>query len=114
MVPTKDETVDGLKSIIGKLESRVSQLEDRLVHGDKPKTVTEHMRMVLMGPPGAGALQSAVLASSFFAMSVANTQLYYRQGNSGSKDQGEILRLSSRTHHTLSATNRGTRDYKNA
>ena len=66
MAPTKDETIDGLKDIIGKLESRVAQLEDRLVHGDKPKTVTEHMRMVLMGPPGAGLLHP-VLSLKLFA-----------------------------------------------
>ena len=70
MAPTRDETIDGLKDIIGKLESRVAQLEDRLVHGDKPKTVTEHMRMVLMGPPGAGivaprALHKAVCVKLF-------------------------------------------------
>ncbi|PGG97852.1 adenylate kinase 1 [Polytolypa hystricis UAMH7299] len=53
MAPIKDETVDGLKTIIAQLESRVAQLEQRLVHGDS-KSLPERMRMVLMGPPGAG------------------------------------------------------------
>ncbi|GAD97323.1 adenylate kinase, putative [Paecilomyces variotii No. 5] len=57
MAPITDETVDGLKNIIHKLEARVEQLEERLTHGgesSKPRSVAEQMRMVLMGPPGAG------------------------------------------------------------
>lgn len=57
MAPIKDETVDGLKDTVAKLESRMAQLEQRLLHGEdagKQKSVTESMRMILMGPPGAG------------------------------------------------------------
>ncbi|KAB8214154.1 adenylate kinase-domain-containing protein [Aspergillus novoparasiticus] len=54
MAPITEEAVSGLKDIIGKLEARVEELESRLSNGSKPKSVTEHMRMVLMGPPGAG------------------------------------------------------------
>ncbi|EEH23145.1 adenylate kinase 1 [Paracoccidioides brasiliensis Pb03] len=57
MAPIKDETIDSLKNIIGELESRVAQLEHRLLHGgdsSKPKSVAESVRMILMGPPGAG------------------------------------------------------------
>ena len=53
MAPVTDETVDGLKNIIGNLEARVAELEQRLVNGgssSKPPS----MRMILMGPPGAG------------------------------------------------------------
>jgi len=60
MAPITQETVDGLKDIISKLESRVAQLEDRLTHGgngSKPKSVSEQMRLILMGPPGAGSSQ---------------------------------------------------------
>jgi hypothetical protein len=60
MAPSRDESVDSLKDIIGKLESRVAQLEHRLVHGDDDSK-KESMRMVLMGPPGAGT----ILSSSF-------------------------------------------------
>ncbi|EER37257.1 adenylate kinase cytosolic [Histoplasma capsulatum H143] len=57
MAPIKDETIDGLKSIISELESRVVQLEGRLLHGggsSQPKSITDSVRMILMGPPGAG------------------------------------------------------------
>ncbi|WEW61829.1 Adenylate kinase [Emydomyces testavorans] len=57
MAPIKDETVDSLKGIIRDLEARVVQLEQKLVHGEsssKPKSLADGMRMVLMGPPGAG------------------------------------------------------------
>ncbi|KAJ5414434.1 adenylate kinase [Penicillium cosmopolitanum] len=54
MAPITEEAVAGLKDTINKLESRVVDLESRLVNGDKPKSVTEQMRIILMGPPGAG------------------------------------------------------------
>ncbi|KAE8378725.1 adenylate kinase-domain-containing protein [Aspergillus bertholletiae] len=54
MAPITEEAVSGLKDIIGKLEARVEELENRLSNGSKPKSVAEQMRMVLMGPPGAG------------------------------------------------------------
>lgn len=57
MAPIKDETVDNLKDLVSKLESRVAQLEARL-SGDggaaKASSMTESMRIILMGPPGAG------------------------------------------------------------
>ncbi|KAL4996158.1 adenylate kinase [Aspergillus recurvatus] len=55
MAPITDDVVAGLKSTIGKLEARIEDLESRLVSGEsKPKSVAEHMRIILMGPPGAG------------------------------------------------------------
>jgi adenylate kinase len=57
MAPIKDETVDSLKDTVAKLESRIVQLEQRL-HGEdagKRKSAAQSMRMILMGPPGAGA-----------------------------------------------------------
>lgn len=52
------ELVDKLKSTVDKLEARVAELESRLKGegegggggGSKP----DGMRMILMGPPGAG------------------------------------------------------------
>jgi adenylate kinase len=32
-------------------------LESRLGGESKPKSVAEHMRIILMGPPGAGTLE---------------------------------------------------------
>ncbi|KAJ5272847.1 adenylate kinase [Penicillium angulare] len=55
MAPITEETVSGLKNTIGQLEAKVVELEQRLVNGDeKPKSLTEQMRIILMGPPGAG------------------------------------------------------------
>jgi adenylate kinase len=60
MAPIKDETVDALRDLVNKLESRIEQLEARLHHagGDAParriKGNTDSIRMILMGPPGAG------------------------------------------------------------
>ncbi|KAJ5169086.1 adenylate kinase [Penicillium canariense] len=54
MAPIIDDAVSGLKDTIGKLEARVADLENRLTGGDKPKSLTEQMRIILMGPPGAG------------------------------------------------------------
>ncbi|KAI9041527.1 adenylate kinase ADK1 [Aspergillus affinis] len=54
MAPITEEVVTGLKDTIGKLEARIEDLEGRLTNGDKPKSIAEHMRIILMGPPGAG------------------------------------------------------------
>jgi adenylate kinase len=55
MAPIKEDTVNDLKDLVAKLESRVRQLEDRLGDGEsKSKTPLQSMRMILMGPPGAG------------------------------------------------------------
>ena len=60
MAPIKDETVDALRDLVNKLESRVEQLEAKLEQADggpvarKSKANTEGIRMILMGPPGAG------------------------------------------------------------
>lgn len=56
MAPITDEIMSGLKDTIGKLEARVVDLENRLSGDSKPKSVTEQMRIILMGPPGAGML----------------------------------------------------------
>ncbi|KAL2001124.1 hypothetical protein VTN02DRAFT_2210 [Thermoascus thermophilus] len=53
MAPITEQTVEGLKDTIAKLEARVAQLEDR-IDGSKPKSLSEQMRIILMGPPGAG------------------------------------------------------------
>lgn len=59
MAPIKDETVDGLRDLVSKLETRVEQLEARLEQTTggastrKPKS-NAGIRMILMGPPGAG------------------------------------------------------------
>ncbi|KAL8739521.1 MAG: hypothetical protein Q9190_007682 [Brigantiaea leucoxantha] len=59
MAPIKDETVDSLKDLVHKLQSRVEQLEAKLEGSDKgdveqSKGDSPSVRMILMGPPGAG------------------------------------------------------------
>jgi adenylate kinase len=53
MAPITDEQVGDLKDLVHKLESRVYSLEKRL-EGDKKPSLTDSMRMILIGPPGAG------------------------------------------------------------
>lgn len=55
MAPIKDQTIQDLKDLVEKLESRVHELEHRLGGGGrKASSSAESMRMILMGPPGAG------------------------------------------------------------
>lgn len=57
MAPITDSVVDELKSTVHKLEQRIAELEGRLSgHGGGSSTAQESVRMILMGPPGAGAL----------------------------------------------------------
>jgi hypothetical protein len=57
MAPIREDTVTDLKDLVAKLETRVRQLEDRLGgDGTKSRTPSQSMRMILMGPPGAGKL----------------------------------------------------------
>jgi hypothetical protein len=55
MAPITDDKVQDLKDHIHKLETRVIELERRLESGGKKPEPHEAMRMILMGPPGAGA-----------------------------------------------------------
>lgn len=60
MAPIKDETVDGLRDLVSKLELRVEQLEAKLEQttggsaARKSRPSPNGIRMILMGPPGAG------------------------------------------------------------
>jgi adenylate kinase len=58
MAPSISDSVDGLKSLVDKLEKRIEDLESRL-RSDNGQAPVEHageLRMVIMGPPGAGKL----------------------------------------------------------
>jgi hypothetical protein len=47
-------SVDELKKLVSRLESRIEQLESRITgHGGAEKS-EDGMRMIIMGPPGAG------------------------------------------------------------
>jgi adenylate kinase len=56
MAPIGDDAVQTLQELVNKLESRVKQLEDKINHaqGGTKHTPDEGIRMILMGPPGAG------------------------------------------------------------
>lgn len=72
MAPITDEVVNGLKDTIGKLEARVEELEGRLSNQVKPKSVAEQMRIILMGPPGAGmfSIDNPWILSTFYPRSL--------------------------------------------
>ena len=56
MAPITDDTVEVLRDTIRRLESRVHQLEAKMGVGDssQSKSNLASVRMILMGPPGAG------------------------------------------------------------
>jgi len=57
MPSISDREVSDLKDLVAKLEARVHQLETKVTGGSSSsgnKSSAESMRMVLMGPPGAG------------------------------------------------------------
>lgn len=66
MAPLGEQLVDQLKGTVDKLEARVAELEARL-HGKAQSSASssssdESMRIILMGPPGAGMRDSETLA----------------------------------------------------
>lgn len=65
MAPITDNQIDDLKDLVHKLESRVHDLERRLESGGKKPTPVESMRMILIGPPGAGMFSTAVVLDVF-------------------------------------------------
>lgn len=48
-----EDEVKRLQGIVDKLDGRIQALEQRQFGGSAPKT-TEELRMLLIGPPGAG------------------------------------------------------------
>ncbi len=54
-----EDQIRNLNDVIGGLESRIRRLEERRF-GDSPKT-PEAVRMILIGPPGAGMPAPVVL-----------------------------------------------------
>lgn len=62
MAPLGDHLVDQLKGTVDKLEARVAELEARLQGKAAGSTAPaeDGMRMILMGPPGAGRMVSVL------------------------------------------------------
>ena len=97
MAPIKDETVDSLKDLVHKLQSRVEQLEARLEGSDKgnveqSKGDSPSVRMILMGPPGAGMLRKVMETVGRIPLIRVG-----RQRNSSAKNKRQVLRLPSGT-----------------
>ncbi|KAF2722112.1 adenylate kinase [Polychaeton citri CBS 116435] len=53
MAPVSDQLIEQLKSTVDKLQSRVEELESKLTGGSST-AVSDGMRLILIGPPGAG------------------------------------------------------------
>ncbi|KAJ5755338.1 adenylate kinase [Penicillium manginii] len=79
MAPITEDVVSGLKDTIHKLESRVVDLESRLVNGDKPKSVTEQMRIILMGPPWCKGTQAPNIKDKYCACHLATGDMLRSQ-----------------------------------
>lgn len=62
MAPTSE--LEYLKSLVDQLNTKIKSLEDKAVKAVTP-TPSEQLRMILIGPPGAGA--SSIRALSFFS-----------------------------------------------
>ena len=93
MAPITDDTVEALRDTIHKLESRVQQLEAKLAHSDgststsSSKKPLKSVRMILMGPPGAG------LSPHQESLSGLRLTGVHRQGHASTEDPGQILCL---------------------
>ena len=57
MAPVSEQLIEDLKNTVHRLESRVQDLEGRLSGDGKKSSAGESVRMILMGPPGAGELR---------------------------------------------------------
>jgi len=86
-----EDEVKRLQGIIANIESRVKALEERQFGQQAQKKPVEDntVRMILIGPPGAGmwALAKTMDISGRCAHPA------YRQGHSGPQDQGEVQLL---------------------
>lgn len=94
-----DQLVEQLKATVDKLENRVNELETRLHGGSvavKPGE-GQGMRMILIGPPGAGMWRSHRMAgvSGLYLGTMADRSFQCRQGNTGTEAEGAIWLLPS-------------------
>ncbi|KAL5117068.1 adenylate kinase [Pleosporales sp. CAS-2024a] len=81
MAPLTDSVVDELKSTVHKLEQRIAELEGRLSgHGAASPPAQDSVRMILMGPPGAGkGTQAPRIKDKFCACHLATGDMLRAQ-----------------------------------
>ena len=58
MAPITEEMAQSLLETVNRLEARLQQVEAKLEGRDSSSSPSESMRMILMGPPGAGKLNT--------------------------------------------------------
>ena len=86
---SSEQVIEQLKNHIGSLESRIHELENKYGKPDAGnKSSVDGMRMILIGPPGAGMCTVATFNGYDETNNISN-----RQGYSGPEDQGQVLRL---------------------
>ena len=54
MAPITEEMAQSLLDTVNRLEARLQQLEARIDGKDSSSSPSDSVRMILMGPPGAG------------------------------------------------------------
>ncbi|KAH7392837.1 adenylate kinase 1 [Pyrenochaeta sp. MPI-SDFR-AT-0127] len=81
MAPLTDAVVDDLKSTVSQLEKRIAELESRLSgHGERASSPQGSVRMILMGPPGAGkGTQAPRIKDKFCACHLATGDMLRAQ-----------------------------------
>lgn len=102
MAPLTDSAVSDLQSTVSRLEKRIAELETRLQGqvsiADRSQ---ESVRMILMGPPGAGTPWGTLhMADGNF------TNTTDRQGHTSAAHQGQVLRMPSRTFNSSTSRRR--------
>ena len=91
MAPIGDEVHKQVMDSIAALQAKVKDLEahiELLQNPNAPKPTSEEVRMILIGPPGAG-----MLPTESFDLSKVELMVEFRQGYSSSKAQGKVLLL---------------------
>ena len=54
MAPSQTEELKYLKSLVDQLNEKIKSLEERAKSAVSTKSPAEQLRMILIGPPGAG------------------------------------------------------------
>jgi hypothetical protein len=98
MAPITDSMVNNLKDQVHDLERRVRDLESSREPGSKKPSASEAMRMILIGPPGAGKQYGPPARRLLLTRN--------RKGHASSEDQREVLRMPSGTKASYILTDR--------